>query len=380
MDPKMKLVGLAVAAAAALIVANWDKIKEFWETKLKPAFEALKEFVVNTVVPKVKAAWEDLKAKITEIFGKIKEVWEKKLKPAFEALKTFVTTTVVPKVKAAWGELQTKIDNVFGAIKELWEKVLKPLLDTMKRDFVDNILPVIIEAWETLGTTFESVFNGISRFWNQYGEAIVQAVVDFFSDGAGRVIDMLKDLINFITGVFTGDWKKAWEALIDLVKKPFEGLGQILKKPINAVIELINKMLGKVESGLNSLINGINNKLRLHFEGVYIGWPINKQVAAFDWSPNLKTVNFGRIKALYKGGVLGEGERAMVGEYAPEYLTVRNGQAIVTPMPGADRFGNTNNEITVNIYTQPGQSARDIAREAIDIMTREQRQRSAAYA
>ena len=334
MSPKARIIGAVVAAAAALIITHWDEIKAFWEETLKPAMKDLWKFITETVVPKVQKAWEDLKPKIEAVFNGIKNLWNTVLKPVFNAIRSFVVDTVVPKVT---------------------------------------------EAWNTVSTAFQTAFNAISTWWNANGERVLNGVTDTITAVVGTIEGVFNGLIEFITGVFSGDWSRAWNGIKNAFGKIFSGLWTLLKKPINGVIEGLNVMIGKVESAINGIVNAFNKKLSIHLDPISIFG--NQVFAGLDWSPNLKGVNFGRLKTLYAGGVLREGERAVVGEFAPEYLTVRNGQAVVTPMQGAERFGNnTTNNVTLNVYAQPGQSARDIAREAIDIMTRETRQRSAAYA
>ena len=139
----------------------------------------------------------------------------------------------------------------------------------------------------------------------------------------------------------------------------------------------MNKVIGGIEDGINAVINGINDKLS-------IKWTIPNPFGddwSLSWSPNLRNVSWGRLKELATGGTLSEGQHAIVGENAPEYLRVVGGQAIVTPIAGASRGGGGDNITnTFNIYAQPGQDVRQIANEVQRIMTRQQQQREAAYA
>lgn len=379
MSPKARLIGAVVTAAAALIISHWDEIKEFWETTLKPAMEDLRNYIVDNVVPKVKKAWEDLKPKIEAVFNAIKNLWLTVLKPALTAMWTWITQTLLPAIKKGWDNLKPAIEAVFKGIQTLWNTILKPVFNAIKKLVVDTVVPKVTKAWDTVSTAFEKTFNAISTWWSAHGENIMRIISNAIDTYVGMISGYFSGLIEFINGVFSGDWSRAWNGIKSAFGSIFSGLWTLLKNPINGVINGLNVMIGKVESAINGIVNAFNKKLSIHLDPIKV---FGKQVfAGLDWSPNLKGVNFGRLKTLYAGGVLNEGERAVVGEFAPEYLTVRNGQAVVTPMQGAARFGsNTTNNVTLNVYAQPGQSARDIAREAIDIMTRETRQRSAAYA
>ena len=181
------------------------------------------------------------------------------------------------------------------------------------------------------------------------------------------------------------DWGALGAYMWNAVKAKFANIKEWFhdkfKAAVNAVIGLLNTMIGKAEGAINKVVRGINNKLKVDVDfGKLPQFLGGKSLGGIHWSPNIKEAEFQRIKYLASGGILGNGGRAIVGEYAPEMLRVVNGRAMVTPLsstPG--RMGGTTNN-TFNIYAQPGQDARQIAAEVQRIFVREQRQRGAAYA
>ena len=52
--------------------------------------------------------------------------------------------------------------------------------------------------------------------------------------------------ITFIKGVFTGNWKKAWTGVKNILVSIFSTFAGIVKQPINAVIGLVNKAIGSL--------------------------------------------------------------------------------------------------------------------------------------
>lgn len=61
--------------------------------------------------------------------------------------------------------------------------------------------------------------------------------------------NILGGLIDFITGVFTGDWTKAWEGIKKVFKGIWNGIAMILESAINLIIKGINwliKQLNKI--------------------------------------------------------------------------------------------------------------------------------------
>lgn len=377
LSPKAVAIGAVVAAVAALIIANWDDIKAFWENTLKPKMQELKTVIVDKVVPAVQKAWEKLQPVIKNVFEAIKGFWEKTLKPAINDLWKVITENVVPAVKKAWEGLQPIVVGFFNAAKSAWENVLSPALSAMYKFIVETLIPKVQSAWETLQPIFEKVFNAVKTAWDTVGAPIMQTVQDVLGGYIETLKGIFGGLIEFISGVFTGDWKRAWNGIKSAFGAVFNGLKDLVKRPINAVIGFLNKMISSVENAINGVIEAINSKVRIKLDPITVfGATV---FPGIDWGPNLKKVNMGRLKTLYTGGVLREGEHATVGEFAPEYLTVRNGKAVVTPIPGAERYGNNVSNV-FNIYAQPGQNVNDIAHAVERIMIRQTEQTGAAYA
>ena len=115
--------------------------------------------------------------------------------------------------------------------------------------------------------------------------------------------------MDFITGVLTGDWDKAWNGLGDIVSGVFDGLVALIKAPLNLIIGLVNSMLSGVEKGVNGIIKAMN---KLSFD-------------VPDWVPglggktfgfNLRTMSIPRIPALAQGGYVRANtpQLAMIGD------------------------------------------------------------------
>lgn len=241
----------------------------------------------------------------------------------------------------------------------------------------------IVVVWETyLKPAIDAIGEAFKDFYETHLQPIAKWLGDTFSPAWESLKDVFTGITTWISDTFSGSWEDAWNGIVGTFGTVFAQIGDLIKAPINAVIDAINWMIDKVEGGLNTIIDGINSHLKITIPSFSIGWPINKSFGGWSWGANLSRVEWGDIEKLAAGGVLGEGRQAIVGEYAPERLSVINGRAVVTPLnspTGGARMGE-NNSYTFNVYAQPGQSAQEIAQEVQRIMIREHRQRSAAYA
>lgn len=116
-------------------------------------------------------------------------------------------------------------------IAALISEALTPLMEALE-PIVEFIISLLIPYLNVLLSVFQSVFEGIAGY---------------VTTQIGRVSDILKNLVDFVKNVFTGNWKGAWENVKNIFGNIMDGLVDILKMPINGCIDL-----------LNGLINGIN--------------------------------------------------------------------------------------------------------------------------
>ena len=81
--------------------------------------------------------------------------------------------------------------------------------------------------------------------------------------------NILGGLIDFITGVFTGDWTKAWEGIKKVFKGIWNGIVLILESAVNLIIKGVNWLIGKLNSLLeNSLLAKGLDLIGIEFRGI----------------------------------------------------------------------------------------------------------------
>lgn len=87
-------------------------------------------------------------------------------------------------------------------------------------------------------------------------EFVLKTMIASFAGWMKSTIDVvsgvkktLSGFIDFITGVFTGNWGKAWEGVKKIFSGVFQALTGIAKRPLNSIIGMVNTVI----SGLNNL-------------------------------------------------------------------------------------------------------------------------------
>ncbi|EOI57425.1 phage tail tape measure protein [Enterococcus gilvus] len=160
--------------------------------------------------------------------------------------------------------------------------------------FFRGVRDVGVQALRFIGGYVGNVFGGIIANFNNFKNAGMR---------------ILNGIVDFITGVFTGNWSRAWQGVTNIFGGIFEGIAAMAKAPINAMIGLINGFLG----GLN-------------------------RIKIPKWVPKVggRGFNISQIPYLAKGGHLINGQ-AVVGEAGPELMTVKNGKTTVTPLSDSEK-------------------------------------------
>ena len=100
--------------------------------------------------------------------------------------------------------------------------------------FFQGISDVAVEVFNFMAGYISNIFGGI-----------IQNFQNFFD--AGKRI--FTGFIDFITGIFTGDWERAWNGVVNIFGGIFDMIAAMAKAPLNTMIGLINAFLG----GLNNI-------------------------------------------------------------------------------------------------------------------------------
>ncbi|MEG0944397.1 MAG: hypothetical protein RSD74_02160 [Angelakisella sp.] len=154
--------------------------------------------------------------------------------------------------------------------------------------------------------------------------AMIEKKTQIFSKTFTTIWDGVKTTVktvsDFVVSIFTEKIPNALEKLQNFFVRMFENIARIIKAPFNLIISAVNAVISTV----NKAISWMNDlKLPSFLGGGSLGI-------------NIPTL--GDIPMLANGGILSSGS-AIVGERAPELLTMINGKAMVQPLPATRQSG-----------------------------------------
>lgn len=274
------LAGAYLSAASSVleIMGNFaDKLSQ----NVNPALSYLSE----TVLPNIKSGFEILSGILSPIVDVFSNILANAINEYVNPALSFLADEVLPKVgetfKNLWenvlvpfGEflssvLKPVVEIVADVFSALWKNVVKPLADA-----VGNVLSKAFNGlYSVLNSTIIPVFKVVidvgKKIWNNVLSPLVKNVKDVLKPvfetafGAikgsiGGISKTLGGVIDFITGVFSGDWKKAWKGVKDIFSGVWKTLSSVVKTPINGVLSLFEGLANKIIDAWNWVKKQLN--------------------------------------------------------------------------------------------------------------------------
>lgn len=225
-------------------------------------FDSIKEIFDTLWAECVKPVIELIVKIFEDCVDSLYTAWQKWGAPIFEQIREAVTKT--KDLFIEWWEKYLKPiwDKVIETAKDVWDNHLKPLVDNILDfigELIDGALRIYNEFIQPVLSWFIDKFGPpLSDFFRGLVETIGAAISNIV-DVVNGIVTTLKGIIQFIVGVFTGDWEKAWTGIKNIFGGIFDSLVALVKLPINGIIAMINNMVSAICSGINIAIRAINS-------------------------------------------------------------------------------------------------------------------------
>nr|DAS80708.1 MAG TPA: minor tail protein [Caudoviricetes sp.] len=231
----------------------------------------------------------------------------------FAGLKTtFVTlgTTILPVVAAIgllvaagyllytnWAVVKAKGLEFIGSLKEKFNSFVPDIMaiwENLKQIFI-SLLPV-----------FAAVLGGILGGLGSFIKSVTNII--------GSVIKVFKGITDFLVGVFTGDWGRAWNGILGI----FTGIIDTIKGIFQGVIDFFKSVLGGFLGGIDE------GKIAAESAKQSFSGPKPKTVIPQDGPRRVEIPHFAKGVSNFGGGL------AIVGEKGPELVNLPRGSSVKT--------------------------------------------------
>lgn len=309
----------SAAKKAGKSLASFDEINKLSNSEsaseIAPDFTGIGDMTfltdrMQTIAEDIKAIFSDVKSFISNVFS---GDWD----DAIQNIMDFCND-----VSQLLRDLLATADDIFGklidGIIEKFDLAGTPIGEMLEgiKGMVHNIVEMINDIvdgnWGKLASDFAAFLDNFRIFVNgifELGKKIISSLLDWldkkthgrFSDIIGTVkqlviglIDSAEEIFNgltdFLIGVFTGDWERAWLG----VKKVFHGV-------FSAVVMVFESAINLIIKGLNWVIDKMNALLVESF----IAKGLELVGVDFTGIPNIPKVDLvSKIPALAQGAVI----------------------------------------------------------------------------
>ena len=197
----------------------------------------------------VKPFFDSIADGLSSIFGTLITGYNTYILPVLQGLAEQFKGLLEGPLGDAIKKIETFLGKLIDSLKLLWELVLVPLNNWI----IANLLPVIAKIIDVVGTVAMNVIKTLIKI-------------------IGDVADVLSGIIDFLVGVFTGDWKLAWQGIKEiasgvwnLIKDVISGVWSTIKSIIKGALDIIKSVINAawnaIKTATTTIWNAVKNNL-----------------------------------------------------------------------------------------------------------------------
>lgn len=240
----------------------------------KPIIEnkdLIKNAISNLLGP-LQTITSTISAGISETWAKISEVYDAHVKPMFDAFANGLSSIVNTLLTAYNTYIAPVLDNLATKFREVWEAHIQPVVNKII-EFFGKICDVISMLWQNFFVPFINwIIATLVPVLAPIFETVGNVIMDVFGvvcDVVGGIIDFFTGLIDFVVGVFSGDWETAWNGIKEMfsgiwnaIKGIVEGIWNAICSIVSGAIEIVKSVISAVLSAIEAIWSTIWNTIK----------------------------------------------------------------------------------------------------------------------
>lgn len=201
----------------------------------------------------VKPFFDSIANGLSSIFGTLITGYNTYVLPVLQGLAEQFKGLLEGPLGDAILKIEAFLGKLIDSLKLLWESVLVPLINWI----IANLLPVVAKIIDVVGTTAIKVL-----------ESLIKII--------GDVADTLSGIIDFLVGVFTGDWELAWQGIKEIadgawsfIKDVVSGAWETIKTVIKGALSIIKSIISTAWNAIKALTSTIWNAIKKTLSGLW---------------------------------------------------------------------------------------------------------------
>jgi len=221
-------------------VDNQDKIKSMIDGILKPLSTVLGtihngvkntfDYFSDVYDRKISPAMTGIRDGFSNLFGNFIDNWNEHIKPVLDNISTKFKDVYEGKVQPAINKVSEAFGSFMECVSALWKNVLEPCIEWLN----DKLSPVFAWIADVIGTALLDAFGDIS-------------------EKIGNVFEDLGGVFDFLTKIFTGEWKTE-------IKAKFADTKNSLSKKWNNITSDIKDKNAEMKANISQKVDDLKKK------------------------------------------------------------------------------------------------------------------------
>lgn len=268
---------------------------------------------------------------VQNVFSIVKDYISANFLPVFKQIFdrviqfTSVVMENIPRIKEIFMDVFNTITTYtmplfMTILNELIQNILPSLIDNIL-NIAERIIPMFISAFELAWTIIKRILILLSAafiaLWPLISKVFTD-IVTMVSEKVTSFITIIDGLLQFLTGIFTANWSKAWNGIKLIFTGVFENMFASVKPQLNDIIKKINFIL----TGFNNITSKV---------------------------PFMKNIKIPSIPQFANGTNYAPGGLSLVGEKGAELVNLPRGSQVINNNNTSRILNNSKGASNVNV-------------------------------
>lgn len=231
-----------------IITDNAPKLAKTFKTMLNniaPVFETIEravndfgDMLTSVYREHVRPVYNDVSKGISKIVGIFIDGFNTYINPIIKKFGESFKAVYDEHIKPAIDKIGESLGGMYDAFKKLWDEILQPLFEWIAA----NVWPILAPIIEKLGDDFLKTLGLIF-------------------DILGQLFEILRGVIDFIVGVFTGDWEMAWQGVLEILHGIFGPIADWFSEKFKKAYDAVTTTFSNIGQWFADRYNDIKNAL-----------------------------------------------------------------------------------------------------------------------
>ncbi|ALL03441.1 Phage tail length tape-measure protein [Streptococcus anginosus] len=231
-----------------IITDNAPKLAKTFKIMLNniaPVFETIEravndfdDMLTRVYREHVRPVYDDVSKGVSRIVGIFIDGFNTYINPIIKKIGESFKAVYDEHIKPAIDKIGESLGGMYDAFKKLWDEILQPLFEWIAA----NVWPILAPIIEKLGDDFLKTLGLIF-------------------DILGQLFEILRGVIDFIVGVFTGDWEMAWQGVLEILHGIFEPIADWFSEKFKKAYDAVTTTFSNIGQWFADRYNDIKNAL-----------------------------------------------------------------------------------------------------------------------